>query len=194
MRQCRAHTRRSAKNSWKNAGRPRHEPCTVLVDEPGRVDGRTTVGQRDLAAAVDEKVERQRVSAENAKKHAPIKRERIIFTALAIALPIFVVVVAVNVFGMSPASLFETPPSPAVARIEAQRMLDTLVTDIEVFQKNYQTLPESLVEIGRPEKGSWTYTVAGAAYRVQGTLYGQTVNFTGTSTPDTAKDRELRER
>jgi hypothetical protein len=143
-----------------------------------------------FAAAADEKVERQRVSAVNAKKHAPIKRERIIFTALAIAVPIFAVVVAVNVFGVSPASLFETPPSPAVARTDVQRMLDALVADIELFRKNYQTLPESLVEIGRPEKGSWTYTVAGGAYRVQGTLYGQTVNFAGTSAPEIAKDRE----
>ncbi len=141
-----------------------------------------------FAAAAEEKVERQRVSVENAKKQAPIKRERIVFVSLAIAVPIFVVVLAVNVFDVSPASLFETPPAPAVARAEAQRMLDVLVADIDVFRKNYKTLPESLVEIGRPEKGSWTYTVSGSAYRVQGTLYGQTVNFAGTAGPDIAKD------
>jgi hypothetical protein len=140
-----------------------------------------------FAAAAAEKVQRQRVSAENAKKQAPIKRERIVLVSLAIAVPIFLVVLAVSVFGVSPATLFETPPSPAAARAEAQRTLNALVADIESFRKDYKTLPQSLIEVGRPAKGTWTYTLASGAYRVQGTLYGQTVNFTAASAPQIAK-------
>jgi hypothetical protein len=136
-----------------------------------------------FAAAAVEKVQRQRVSAENAKKQAPIKRERIVLVALAISLPIFVLILAVNVFDLSPASLFETPPSPPVARAEAQRTIDTLVTDIELYRRDYKRLPQSLVEVGRPAKGSWSYTVSGDTYRVQGTLYGQSVNFASSAAP-----------
>jgi hypothetical protein len=136
-----------------------------------------------FAAAAVEKVQRQRVSAENAKKQAPIKRERIVLVALAISLPIFVLILAVNVFDVSPASFFETPPSPSAARASAQQTLDGLVIDIELYRRDYKKLPQSLIEVGRPEKGIWTYTVSGETYRIQGTLYGQTVNFAGTSAP-----------
>lgn len=140
-----------------------------------------------FALAAEEKIERTRVSAQNAHRQAPIKRERIVLAALAIGFPILVAVVAINVMGFSPASLFETPPSPAAARQEAQRTLDALVADIELYRRDYKTLPKALVEVGRPTKGSWTYSVSGAAYRVQGTVYGQSVSFSGTSAPRTAK-------
>ena len=144
-----------------------------------------------FALAAEEKVERQRVSVENARKQAPIKRERIIFVALAIAVPILIVVFAINVMGFSPASLFETPPSPAIAREEAQRTIDMLVADIELFRRNYNELPESLVEVGVPPRGTWTYVVAGDTYRVRGTIYGQEVTFdSGSTGPRLAKERQ----
>lgn len=158
---------------------------------PPREAGAQQSANEIFAAAVEEKVERKRVSVENAKKQAPIKREWIVFVCLAISVPVLVAIVAINVFGFSPASLFETPPSPAVAREEAQRTLDMVVADIEAFRSDYNELPESLVEIGVPPKGSWTYTIAGSAYRVQGSMYGQNVSFDSASGgARVAKERE----
>ena len=74
--------------------------------------------------------------------------------------------------------MFETPPSPSAARQEAQQTLTTLVADVEEFWKDNNELPESLVEIGVPARGQWTYSVrAGNIYQLRGTLYGQSVSF-----------------
>jgi hypothetical protein len=156
----------------------------------GQPTGAQQSANEIFAAATVEKVERQRVSAETAKQQAPIKRERVVLVSLAIAAPIFLTVLAVNVFGVSPASLFDTPPSPAAARVQAQRTLDALVADIESYRKDYKQLPQSLAELGPRPKGNWTYTVSGSVYRVQGTLYGQSVSFDGVAAgPRVVKDR-----
>jgi len=142
-----------------------------------------------FALAAEEKIERQRVSVETAKKQAPIKREKVVLASLAIALPILIVIFTINVLGVSPASLFEKAPSPAAARAEAQQTLDGLVIDIELYRRDYKKLPTALIEVGRPAKGHWIYSTSGNAYSVQGTLYGQNVSYTGTATaaPPTAK-------
>jgi hypothetical protein len=73
---------------------------------------------------------------------------------------------------------FEPWPPPVAARAEAQTALDALVVDIEAFRKDYDHLPGTLIEIGVPPRGRWSYAgVSPAHYRVQGTLYGQSVSF-----------------
>ena len=134
-----------------------------------------------FARAAEERVEQQRLSAENAKKHAPIKRQSVVLLLLLVSASVLSAVFAINVLGVSVGSLFETPPTPAAARDDVQRTLETLVADIDLFRKNYNELPESLVEIGVPPRGTWKYTVTGALYRVEGTYYGQKVSFDSAS-------------
>ena len=40
-------------------------------------------------------------------------------------------------------------------------MLGSLVDEIEMFRRDYNELPETLVEIGVPSRGRWTYAVLG---------------------------------
>jgi hypothetical protein len=168
---------------WARSVLPQPGVSEITRRHPGSQQSANEI----FVLAAEEKVERRRVSVENAKKQAPIKRERIVFVSLAIALPILIAVFTINVLGVSVASLFEMSPSPVVARAEAQQTLDTLVADIELYRRDYNRLPKQLVEVGRPPKGSWTYTVSGSDYRVQGTLYGQSVSYASTSAPRTAK-------
>ena len=79
-------------------------------------------------------------------------------------------------------SLFEAKPPPAAARQEAQATLSMLIEDIERFRQDYNELPETLVEIGVPPRGRWTYAAVGEKdYRLRGSLYGQDVTFDSTS-------------
>ena len=133
-----------------------------------------------FALAAKDTEERARATAVNARANAPsaVSRQRAVLASLSVAVPLFIGVLAVNVYGLSVTSLFETPPSPTVAREEAQRTLDGLVADVEQFWKDTNELPESLVEIGVPARGDWTYSIgAGNTYQLHGTLYGQTVSF-----------------
>ena len=66
------------------------------------------------------------------------------------------------------------PPRPD----QVQDVLNALVKDIESFRQDYAELPNSLVEIGAPPYGDWTYTKESADhYRVVLRLYGQVVTF-----------------
>ena len=99
------------------------------------------------------------------------------------AVPILIAVIMINVVGLSFRSLFETKPSASAARQAAQQALAGLVAEIEAFRKDYDQLPESLVEIGVPARGQWSYSVTGENnYRVQGTLDGQGVSFDASMT------------
>lgn len=131
-----------------------------------------------FAMAVKDSEERARAAAKNTGLGDTVPRQRTVLASLFLAVPLLIGVLAVNVYGLSVTSLFETPPSPTAARQEAQRTLDALVADVEEFWKDYNELPESLVEIGVPARGHWSYSMgARNTYRLRGTLYGQSVSF-----------------
>jgi len=140
-----------------------------------------------FARAKEERVEIQKVRAEQAKAGSKVSRERATTIALAVSAPFLVALVVFNVVGLSVSSMFETPPTPAAARQEVQRTLDTFVADIEAFRKQYNELPESIVEIGTPGRGTWSYVVSGSTYRIQGSLYGQNVSFNSATAPQNTK-------
>jgi hypothetical protein len=104
--------------------------------------------------------------------------QRASLIGLIVAFPVLVVVLIPNFTDWSWRSLFETRPPAAVAREEAQKILNALVVEVEGFRTDYDQLPESLAEIGLPEHGRWSYSVRGdGKYSLTGSLYGQTVNF-----------------
>lgn len=99
--------------------------------------------------------------------------------ALALSVPVLVVVLLVSFAGDFLASWLETAPSAAVAREEAQEELDTLVAGIEAFRKDFNDVPKALVQVGIPQRGRWSSSVVGTGrYRAQGALYGEAVSFT----------------
>lgn len=157
------------------------------------IDGDKAHGAQDeaneiFAAATKDSEERARVSATTAVAPSALTRERAVLAALAVAVPVLIVTILVSVGGLSLTSLLEAKPSAETARREAQQTLDALVIEIEAFRKDYDELPESLVEIGLPPRGQWSYWVSGKSdYRVRGTLYGQTVSFD--APPGPPKDR-----
>jgi hypothetical protein len=105
-------------------------------------------------------------------------RQRAVSLALVCAVPVLVALLVADFFGPQMMALFDPTPSPAMARQQAQAMLDVVVADIRSFQKDYHQLPSTLVEVGLPARGQWTYVTLGpSTYRVQGTVYGQSVTF-----------------
>lgn len=144
-----------------------------------------------FALAGEENQERERVSVKREQARSVFTRERVVLASLVAGIPILVVLVLINIVGLSFGQWLETRPSPAAAQQEAQDTLNTLVIDIEAFRKDYNELPESLVEIGVPARGQWSYSVSGPNnYRVQGTLYGQRVSFDGSAAKRLMKDRQ----
>jgi hypothetical protein len=149
-----------------------------MSDAHNKPNGAQHSANEIFALADKDKVERAKVIARTSAALAPPKRDRTVLVCLIVAFPILIGVFAVNVYGLSVTSLFETPPSPSAARHEAQQTLTTLVADVEEFWKDNNELPESLVEIGVPARGQWTYSVRpGNIYQLRGTLYGQSVSF-----------------
>ena len=122
--------------------------------------------------------ERQQIIADRVVVPAAISRRRAVRMALMMAVPVLVALLLVN-FAWEPLmSFFEPWPAPAAARLQAQSTLDGLVLDIEAFRKDYGELPATLIEIGVPSRGKWSYAaVSSVDYRVEGTLYGQAVSF-----------------
>lgn len=105
-------------------------------------------------------------------------RERRTQLGLAIAVSVLVAWHGVSFGAPLVKSFFEPRPSAALARQEAQAMLGSLVDEIEMFRRDYNELPETLVEIGVPSRGRWTYAVLGEKdYTLRGSLYGQGVAF-----------------
>ena len=143
-----------------------------------------------FAAATEEQRERsKRLAEERVVAPVAVSRERVAYVGVALLTPVFIVILLINVLGVSPLSFFEPTPSPEAAQQEAQQLLKTLVADIEAFLTDTSHLPDSLVQVGIPSRGSWTYTNAGnGGYRLQGTLYGQTVTFTGAAVAASAKE------
>ncbi len=127
----------------------------------------------DSATADQHKVIAARVPVPSA-----MTRARAVQLALTVAVPILIGVLVVNFAWQPLKAAFEPSPVPAVAAQEARQMLDALVGEIDTFRKDYDHLPETLVEIGVPPHGQWTYADLGNnRYRVQGTVYGQDVHF-----------------
>jgi hypothetical protein len=132
----------------------------------------------------------QREHAERVAVPSAIARQRVVHVALAMAVPILIAVLLVNFAWQPLMSLFEDRPSPAIASQQAQEMLDALVIDIDAFQDDYNELPATLVDIGVPPRGEWSYAVLGhAQYKVRGTLYGQVVSFDSTGRAKPVKER-----
>jgi hypothetical protein len=128
--------------------------------------------------ATDQAVELARSRAALPKATASISRERACLGALVVTAPLFVLVLLVNVWDMSPVDLITPRPTAEVARRQVQGLLDDVVQGIESFRHDYASLPKALVEVGIPARGSWTYSPEpGGRYQVVGTLYGQVVTF-----------------
>jgi hypothetical protein len=122
--------------------------------------------------------ERQQIIAARVVLPPAISRARAVRVALLIAVPVLAAVLLVNFAWQPLVAFFEPWPPPVAARAQAQTALDALVVDIEAFRKDYDHLPGTLIEIGVPPRGRWSYAgVSNAHYRVQGTLYGQSVSF-----------------
>ncbi len=135
----------------------------------------------DSAKTETEIARAQRVAAAPAEVH-----QRRVHVALAAALPILVLVLTATLAWNPLMSLFEPTPPPAVATQQAQKILEGLVVEIESFRKDYNELPATLVDVGMPPRGEWSYTTSGGApnkqYTVTGKLYGQVVTFDSAKT------------
>jgi hypothetical protein len=143
-----------------------------------------------FAAATEEKRERaKRQAEERVTPPAPVSRERVAYTGVALLTPVFVIILLVNVLGFSPLSFFEPAPAPEVAREEVQQLLKTVIADIEAFRTDTNQLPDTLVQVGIPSRGAWVYTNGGnGTYRLQGTLYGQTATYTAAAVASSVKE------
>ena len=120
----------------------------------------------------------------------PVSRQRASLGGLVVAAPLFALLLVINVWDVSLIDLITPRPAPEVARQQAQVLLDGVVQGIESFRHDYAALPNALVEVGVPARGSWSYSLRpGGRYQVVGTLYGQIVTF---DSPEGATDHDRR--
>jgi hypothetical protein len=138
--------------------------------------------QRLITEAIGEIEDRRRVRAQIEESARPaFTRDRAARIGLAVAVPVLITVVGINVAGDTVRSWFEPRLSPSAAREQAQKSLDSIVQDIEAFREDYSELPESLVEAGMPPRGQWKYQVLDRGhYKIEGRLHGQVVSFDST--------------
>lgn len=153
------------------------------MGKPPQTPGPSSASQRladELAdsAVVEHRTERAR----RVVVPSTVSRRRVVGASLAVAVSVLTVLL-VATFAWEPLlSLFEPTPSPEMANRQAHEMLDALVDDIDAFRKDYDELPATLVDIGVPPRGEWSYTAtSGTQYTVRGTLYGQAVSFDSAS-------------
>jgi hypothetical protein len=147
------------------------------MTEPPRTP---SASQQLVDEFADSAIVEQRVAREKriAAAPAPVDRQRSVRVALAIAVPILIAVLVVTLAWEPLVALFEPSPSPEVARLQAQETLDALVVRIDSFHKDYSHLPATLVEVGVPPSGRWSYLPSGnTQYTVSGMLFGQAVSF-----------------
>ena len=135
--------------------------------------------------------EQRKMVTERVPVPPAVTRQRAVQVALAVAVPILIAVLLATFAWQPLMSFFEPAPSPAMAHEQAQAMLDELVVEIDSFRRDYEELPETLVEVGVPPRGQWSYAaLSNGKYRVEGTLYGQSVSFDSTGAAvSTTKDR-----
>jgi hypothetical protein len=149
-----------------------------MTVEPNTTGGSQEYVDRLVGLANAERRER----SERVPPREWLTRERAARLGLFIAFPILMAILGINLGRPLLQSFFEVKPPPAVARAEAEKALGALIIDIEAFRLDYKELPESLVEIGVPSRGDWTYAVSSREhYQVQGSLYGQSVSFDSAS-------------
>ena len=139
---------------------------------------------QDLTSqATDDMIERTRMresAAAAAAKAPPLSRARFSLMGLYLALPVLAALVAVAFFGDSLMEMVTPAPSPEIAHAQAQADLDFAVREIESFRADFSTLPETLVQIGAPTRGDWTYTRGtDGRYQLVRRLHGQVVTFNG---------------
>jgi hypothetical protein len=153
------------------------------MPEPPRTP---SASQQLVDQLADRAIVEQRVAREKriADAPPPDDRQRNVRVALAVAVPILIAVLVVT-FAWEPlVTLFESAPPPPAARLQAQETLDALVGQIDSFLKDYSHLPATLVEVGVPPHGRWSYTPSGnTQYTVSGTLFGQDVSFDSARRP-----------
>ena len=139
--------------------------------------------------ATADMTERQRVRTERADQPESPPRERAVFGALLVAVPVLLILVAI-IF-QQPLMEWLTPaPSADVALQRAQAALDDTVKEIEAFRHDFSALPETLVQVAAPAHGNWTYTKGSdGRYRVVLRVDGQVVTFDSSERNGVADDR-----
>jgi hypothetical protein len=124
-------------------------------------------------------------TAQTARERAAIKaptvrvsRKRATLVGLVISAPIFATLLVINVWGISLVDMLTPAPAPEIAREQTHSALDEIVDGIESFRHDYDALPERLIEVGVPARGSWAYSrIADDRYQVVGEMYGVVVTF-----------------
>ena len=133
-------------------------------------------------AANKEKAQRQKVAEhrrdEEAAVDAWLSRKRAVLLSLIVAIPIFVMLLVIDLTGISLIDLATPNPSAPVAQQSAQQEMDGVVKRIEAFHSDYNQLPRSLVEVGMSSRGDWTYaTLPGGHYAIALKMYGQSLTY-----------------
>jgi hypothetical protein len=136
---------------------------------------------QDILNQASEETARRAQARAAAPPVSLVTRARLVGCALAIAVPVLATFLAVNVFDVSVTDLITPAPAPAIALGQTQAALDAMVKEIEAYRKDYEELPEHLVEVAAPSKGNWTYSRnPSGQYQVVLEMYGQVVTFDST--------------
>ena len=151
-----------------------------MAEQPQRVGGEQLSADQIINLASEEQ---RQLHVQRAAPPPPPLRPKLTRWGLVFSLPTLVIVLVFNLTDVSVAELLEPEPPPAVAKQRADQMLKALVAEVESFRTDYNELPETLFEIGMPERGEWSYSVTDGTYRIVGTLHGQQVTFTSTPVP-----------
>ena len=131
-----------------------------------------------IEQASDEREQAARVRAAIKAPTVPLSRKRACLAGLAVSAPILAILLVTNVWGISIVDLITPAPAPDIVRQQAHILLDDVVQGIEAFREDYEALPDGLVDVGVPSRGTWTYSKKpGGQYRVVGELSGQVVTF-----------------
>jgi len=132
---------------------------------------------QDIEKATEEAPSAQ-VRADAATPAAWMTGKRAVAGVLATAFPVLAILLAVNVFGLSPVELIKPSPSPAIARRQTHEALAAMVEKIEEFREDHDELPGSLAEVAGPSPGTWTYSrMPDGRYRVVLEMHGEVVTF-----------------
>ena len=139
-----------------------------------QIDALTNEATDDLVARAKARDARAALTA----RPRVLSRRRAPLVGLCVSLPVLGILLAINVFGISLTEQFTPPPSPQVARQQAQADLEDAVNGIDAFQADYSELPRTLVQVGAATRGEWTYTrKPDDHYQVIHAMFGQVVTF-----------------
>jgi hypothetical protein len=142
--------------------------------------------------ATDELIQRTRnrqVAAAAATTPA-LSRGRASLIALCVSLPVLLILIVLTFFGDALTDALSSPPSPQVARQQAQADLDLVVREIESYRADFSALPQTLAQVAAPARGDWTYTKnINDQYQVVRSVYGQVVSFNSVSQKVVSNER-----